>query len=818
MGMKSLREDFRYGWRVLWKRPVFTLIAVVTLALGIGANTAVFSLVNAFLLRRLAVPNPEELIFVRDREPDNSSGPGFDAKTFEALRDHNRSFSGLVALDDSNISVVVDSTAEYDRVDFATGNYYSVLGVSALEGRLLTEQDDRPGSPPVAVISYGYWQQRFGGDPNAVGKVVRFKNIACSIVGITAPDFRGVDAVGNAAAFTLPMNLQPDLSLKDHTTFELFGRLRKGVSIQEARSDLDVTYHAAQQYAMGSISDPAEKRELLMRHIELASASRGEMDDESLPHELRILQGIVGLVLLIACANVANLLLATGTSRRKEIALRMALGASRGRVVRQLLTENLLLGTLGGTLGFFLGLQSVRLLLLVLGVASKQALDGASLDTRTMAFTAGVSVTAVLVFGLIPAMRTSDITLSPELKDGGGTFSGAARDSRTRSILLTSQVAVSVVVLVLTGLLVRTLGNLRRVDLGFQSNRLVLFWLFPTLAGYSDSQEVQLANDVPTSLSTLPGVRSATLTRYSILRNGRARGLVVSGGSMIAAPDATYVLSAVGPGFFRTLQIPFVLGRDFTFRDAPSTPPVAIVNEAFARKYFVGTNSIGAAIRLPGESMERTIIGIVGTMKFGLRDYAPADAVYIPFSQAPGDMRGQMLITVSTQANLDAVLPAIREQMRRIAKDLPMVGVTTEDEQIQSRSGEERSLAQLLGSFGLLALSLTLVGLYGTVSFAVVRRTKEIAIRMALGAQPARVLWLVLYQSVKSMLLGLLLGVPLASAASGVLKSLLFQVRASDPVTYIVISIVLIGTALIAAYIPARRGSNISHATALKYE
>jgi len=816
--VNALTEDFRYGWRILWKRPVFTLIAALTLALGIGANTAVFSLVNEFVLRRLAVRNPEELTFVRDREPDSSSGPGFDPKTFKELRDHNRSFSGLVALDDSNISAVVDSTAEYDRVDFVTGNYYSVLGVKAMRGRLLSEDDDRSGSEAAAVISYAYWQRRFGGDPNALGKVVRFKNIACTIVGITAPTFRGVDAVGNTAAFTLPMNLQPALSLKDHTTFEVFGRLRKGVSSEEARSDLDVLFHAAQQYAAGSITNPAQKRELRMRRVELVKASRGNMDNENLPGELRILQGIVGLVLLIACANVANLLLAIGTSRRKEIALRMALGASRARVILQLLTENLLLGSIGGTLGFFLALQAVRLLLLVLRMPLDQALMGNGFDTSTLAFTAAVSVTAVVVFGLIPAARTSDVTLSPALKDGGPALSGAVRDSRTTGMLLTSQVSVSVVVLVLTGLLVRTLSNLERVDLGFQSNSLVLFWLFPALAGYSDSREVQVSNDVPTSLSTLPGVRSATLTRYSILRNGREKGLVVSGGGTTSHPDATYVLGAVGPGFFRTLQIPFLLGRDFTFRDAPSTSQVVIVNEAFARKYFPSSSGIGAAIHLPGERMERTIIGIVGNMRFGLRDYAAADAVYVPFGQAPGDMRGQMLITVSIKGNVDAILPTIREQMRKAAKDLPMVGVTTETEEIESRTGEERSLAQLLGSFGVLALLLTLVGLYGTVSFAVARRTKEIAIRIALGARPEQVLWLVLGQSVKPVIAGLILGVPLALACSGVLRGLLFRVHASDPVTYLIISAVSLGTALIAAYVPAKRGSNISAATALKYE
>ena len=816
--MNIVTEDLRYGWRILRKRPVFTVIAALTLALGIGVNTAVFSLVNAFLLRRLAVRNPEELVFVRDREPDNSSGPGFDLKAFEELRDHNRSFSGLVALDDSNVNAVLDSTAEYDRVDFVSGNYYSVLGVQPLRGRLLTEADDRPGSQPVTVISYAYWQTRFGGEPGVLGKVVRFKDIECTIVGISALNFRGVDAVGNAAAFTLPMTLQPYLSLKDHTTFEVFGRLRKEVSVSQAESELDAIFHATLQFQAGSIADGAQKRELLMRHAKLVAASRGEMDDERLPAELRILQGIVGLVLLIACANVANLLLATGASRRKEMALRLALGASRGRIIRQLLTENLLLGTIGGALGFGLGMQAVRLLMLVLRQAADPALVGASMDKSALAFTAVVSLTAVLVFGLIPAARTSDVTLIPALKNGGLTVSGAGRNRRATGMLLISQVSVSVVVLVLAGLLVRTLRNLEEVNLGFQSHGLVLFWLFPTLAGYSDSQEVRVSQEVVTSLSTLPGVRSTTLTRYSLLRNGREKGLAVEGKGMAPHPDASYVLSAVGPNFFRTLQIPFVLGRDFTFRDGPATPQVAIVNQALAKKYLTGTSAIGTTIYLPGERVERTIIGIVGNMKFGLRDYAPADAVYIPFAQAASDMRGQMLISVSTAASGDAVLPEIREQMQKTAKDLPMVGVTTEDEQIQSRTGEERSLAQLLASFGLLALSLTLVGLYGTVSVAISRRRREIAIRITLGAKPARVLSLLLWQSLKSVLVGLILGVPLAIVASRVLRSLLFQVHASDPVTYIAITVVLLGTALLAAYIPAKRGSRIAPAIALKYE
>lgn len=816
--MNGLIEDFRYGWRVLWKRPVFTVIAALTLALGVGANTAVFSLVNAFLLRRLAVHNPEELLFVRDRQPDNSSGPGFDLKTFDELRNHNRSFSGLVAFDDSNISAVLDSTAEYDRVDFVTGNFYAVLGVQALKGRLLTEDDDLPFSQPVAVISYTYWQTRFAGDPNVLGKVVRFNNTDCTIVGISAPNFRGVDAVGNAAAFTLPMALQPYLSLKDHTTFELFGRLRSGVSANQARADLDSIFHSALQYQAGKIADPAQKRELLTRRIELVPASRGNLDDKSLPGELRLLQIIVGLVLLIACANVANLLLATGSSRRQEIALRLAVGASRRRIIRQLLTENLLLGMLGGACGFFLGMQVVRLLLLVVGQPSDPALVGVNIDTSTLAFTASVSLIAVLVFGLIPAASTSDVALTPGLKNYEPALAVAGRTSRTTGTLLISQVSISVVLLVLAGLLVRTLRNLEEVKLGFQSKGLVLFWLFPTLGGYSDTQEVSLSNDVVTSLSTLPGIRSATLTRYSILRNGRAKGLTVSSAGTLPYPDATYILGSVGPNFFRTLEIPFLLGRDFTFRDSSTAPEVAIVNESFAKKYLAGASAIGTTIHLPGERIGRTIIGIVGNMKFGLRDYAPGDAVYIPYSQGPGDMRGQMLITVSTTAGVEAALPEIREQMRKTAKDLPMVGLTTEDEEIQSRTVEEHSLAQLLGSFGLLALSLTLVGLYATVSLAIARRTKEIAIRMALGAEPARVLALLLWQNLKSVFMGLIVGVPVSIAASRVLGSLLFHISPSDPVTYVAITGVLLGTAVLAAYIPARRGSKIAPAVALKYE
>jgi ABC-type antimicrobial peptide transport system permease subunit len=363
---------------------------------------------------------------------------------------------------------------------------------------------------------------------------------------------------------------------------------------------------------------------------------------------------------------------------------------------------------------------------------------GAGLDPSTLTFTAAVSLTAVLVFGLAPAARTSDVRLAPSLKNDGLTASDPPRQSRTTGLLLISQVSISVVVLVLAGLLVRTLHNLEEVDLGFQSRGLGLFWLFPTLAGYSDLQELRLSSDVVTSLSALPGVRSATLTRYSILRNGREKGLIVSGPGVVPHPDATYVLGAVGPHFFRALQLPLVLGRDFTFRDNPTTPQVAIVNRALAEKYFTGMRVVGTSIRLPGERFERTILGVVGNMKFGLRDYTPADAVYIPFAQAPSNMRGQMLVTVSTIAGMGATLTAIREQMRKTAEDLPMVGDTTEDKEVRSRTGEERSLAQLLASFGLLALSLTLAGLYGTVSLAIARRTREIAIRMAMGAQPRR--------------------------------------------------------------------------------
>jgi len=366
---------------------------------------------------------------------------------------------------------------------------------------------------------------------------------------------------------------------------------------------------------------------------------------------------------------------------------------------------------------------------------SHQAAFGEGLAPDTMAFTACVSAMAVLVFGLTPAVRTSDITLTPAFKEAGATLSGAVRDSRTTRLLLISQVSVSVLVPVLTGLLVRTLRNLEQVDLGFQSKGLVLFWLFPTLAGYNDQPELQLSNDVLTNLSALPGVRSATLTRYSILRNRREKGLIVSGTDTSRHPDATYILGAIGPDFFPTLQIPFVLARDFTFRDGPSAPAVAIVTESLGRKYSAGASAIGTTIHLPDEPAQRRIIGIVGNMKFGLRDYAPADALCIPFAQAPGYMRGQMLITVSTEATVDAVLPSIRDRMRKTAKDLPLVGVTTEDEQIQSRTVKERSLAQLLGSFGLLTLSLTLVALYGTVSLAIARRTREIAVRIAMGAQ-----------------------------------------------------------------------------------
>lgn len=809
---ESLLQDVRYATRQLRKNPGFTSIAVITLALGIGANSAMFSFVDTFLLSSLPVKNPEELVKLQNYDDYGA----FDQKSYEQLRDQNHTLVGLIAQDEGNIAMVMDGAVNVVPVDFLSGNSYALLGVPAYRGRVLSADDEVPGKPAVAVISYAYWEQHFGLDPSIIGKTVQFKDVSCAIVGVAPAWFHGVRTGGAAPPVTLPAQWHQHLTLKDNNTFSLFGRLASGAEIKQSQAELDLIYQQQLEIEASSISDPARRKEVLARHVKLVPAPQGDKPFESrFATELILLEAVVGLVLLIACVNLANLLLARANARRREIGVRLALGARRGRIVRQLLTENLLLALLGGVIGLLLSTQLTRVLLLVLRGSLNTANLGLQVNARVLAFTAVLSVVTGLIFGLAPAFRSSRSSLISSMYATELTPEG--KPSRTLRMLVAPQIAISLVVLILSGLLLRSLQRLQEVDLGFQHDHLLTFWLMPTLSGYDGEKELRLYDDVLASLNRLPGVDVASLSRWSLLRRGRRHGLDVDG---VSHPDASIVLGAVSPGFFQTLHLPVLLGRDFFAQDNTSAPPVAIINQAAAKKYFGNRNPMGRRISVPDPEpgIGRTIVGVVADMKFSFRSEMPAEGIYIPYAQSPEEDRGQAMIKVRTAVDPESMIPAIRRQVHVVASDLPAVNIVKEDEVLAEDNSNERSLSRLLAGFGGLAVGLALLGIYGTVAYSVSRRIREIAIRMALGAQRHGLLWMIVRESLRFVLLGISVGAIVAAFASHALEGFLFGVRGFDPPTYLFLAAALVIAATAAAYLPARRATKVNPIVALRHE
>ena len=810
--LESIFQDVRYATRQLRKNPGFTTIAILTLALGIGANSAMFSFVDAFLLSSLPVKDPQELVYLQNYDRYGA----FDQKSYEQLRDHSRTLAGLIAHDDGTITMTVDGSVSAMPVDFLSANVYSLLGVPAYRGRLLVPDDDLPGKPAVAVISYAYWERSFGLDPSVIGKPVQFKDVSCTIVGIAPPWFRGLRVGGAAPPVTLPAQWHQHLTLKDNNTFDLFARLAKGVDVKRAQADLDLIYHQELEAEAGKIGDPEKRKEFLGRHITLTPARQGELAfDHRFATQLRLLEAVVGLVLLVACVNLANLLLARGNVRRREIGVRLALGARRSRIVRQLLTENLLLAIAGGLVGLLLSTQLTHLLLFVLRGRSDTAAVGVQLDATVLAFTAMLSVITGLIFGLVPALRSSRGSLSSSMR--GDELTAEGKPIRGIRMLVAPQIAISLVVLILAGLLLRSLQRLQQVDLGFQHDHLLTFWLLPTLSGYDGEKELRLYDDVLSDLNQLPGVRVASLSRWSLLRRGRMHGINVDG---VSHPDASIVLAVTSPRFFETLHLPVVLGRDFTARDNTSAPLVAIINEAMAKKYFAGEDPLGHRVTVPDQEpgVERTVVGVIGNMKFSFRSDTPLEGVYIPYAQAPQEDRGQAMIKVSTAVDPESMIAAIRRQIHTVAPDLPVVNPVKEDDLLYEENSQERSLSKLLAGFGALAVGLALLGIYGTVSYSVSRRIREIAIRMALGAQRGGLLFMIVRESLRFVLLGAAIGAVLALAASRLLGSFLFGIHGFDPLTYFLLIAALTVAAAFAAYLPARRVARVDPIEALRHE
>ena len=804
-------NDLRYGVRMLCKNPGFTAVAVITLALGIGANTAISSLVDAFLLRLLPVKNPEQLFFVTG---------DFPYPTFEEFRDRSQSFSSMFAFDQSHVNVVVDGQGEYLDGDFVSGSYFDVLGVSAILGRTFTADDDKPGKKPVAVISYGYWRRRFAGNPSVLGKTIYLGGIPFVVTGVMSPKFFGTNVAGRTADLVLPMFTQPQLALKDHNTFEIMVRLKPGVSQEQARADLDVIYHRVLIQATGSRLSPQLEQQIRNQRIELKIGLRGTpVLSGEFENELRILMAVVGIILLIASVNVANLLLARATSRQKEIAVRLAIGASRGQLVRQLLTESVLLSVLGGALGLLVAEWGVGALLTVLTYGRDPISFQLTLDIRMLAFTCAVSLLTGLLFGLAPALRATRVDLNPILKGGEAHTQSRPWFSLAKSLVV-SQVALSLILLVGAGLLIRSLWRLYQVDTGFNRDNVLTGWIYPVLAGYDRAKEMSLYQELLEKLQTIPGVRSASLSRFRLLSGRPRRDLWVQGSVPASDADPQVYRYPVGPRFFETVGIRLMLGREFLVADAETAPKVVVVSESVARKFFPNENPIGKRLGFdkPEANADIQIVGVASDIQPDLRQQQPRRAVYIPYTQAPPDMLGQMNVVVRTALDPNSLIPSVRNQIQSIDKSLPLFGIQTQADEADQKLGGERSLATLLSLFGTLALALASIGLYGTISYSVARRTKEVGVRMALGAQRREILTMVLRETLSLVVIGIAIGIPAAAAAMRLISSQLFGVTPTDPATISTATLLMIIVAGCAGYFPARRATKVDPMVALRYE
>ena len=854
--MGTLWQDLRYGARMLAKTPGFTAIAVLSLALGIGANTALFSVIDATLLKKLPVKDPERLVLFQSVAATSFSPGGYSGNTNldESGRRVRTSFpfqtyalfraqqpaavSDVFAFGGVTLNVLAGGQADVENGQFVSGNYYAALGVPALVGRTLTDEDDRPSAAPAAVLSHRYWQRRFGGDPTVVGRQINLNGVAFTVVGVTPPGFDGTMQVGTSPDVSLPLAWEPQISADRSRMaggglwwLRIMGRLSPGASPAQAQAALaglfrqSVDEHRAARATLRSLPalGPDDYPQLAV-----ASGSQGEMNRRQFyQRPLYLLLCVVGLVLLVACANVANLLLARAAARQKEIAVRLALGASRGRLIRQLLTESVLLASLGGAAGVLLAFWIKDGLLAVSdwGVGMK-ALEP-RLDLRVLGFTLALSLLTGLLFGLVPAWRATRVELTPALKDSARGSAAATRSWLTKSLVV-AQVALSLLLLVGAGLMLRTLVNLRRVETGFDARNLLLFDVDPNLVGYKDERLASLYRRLFERMEAVPGVEAVTFSRDPLLSQSSsdsdfwlAGAATTAGADGKVTPTGDLYLLRVRENFLPAMRIALLAGRDLGARDDEHAPKVAVVNQAFARRFFPNDNPVGRRFGFaPDKAGEIEIVGVAKDAKYtSQRDEIPPTA-YLPWAQSLPSV-GAMTFEVRTAGEPKAALNALRQAVRDVDANLPISNVKTQVQQADQTLSMERLFTKLLILFGLLAQTLAAVGLYGVLAWSVAQRTHEIGVRMALGASRADVLKLVLRQGMTLTLVGVALGLVGAYVLTKYLASLtsmLYGVRAADPLTFAVIALFLTLVALVACYVPARRATKVDPMVALRYE
>lgn len=843
--MSGIWNDVRYALRAFRRAPLFTGVAILSLAFGIGANTAIFTLLDQILLRLLPVKHPEQLVLLTMHGAHYGSNWGSNAISYpmyKDFRDNNQVFSGMFCRFPLFATLGYGNRTERVSTELVSGTYFPVLGVGATLGRTFTPDDDRiPGGHPLVVLSYSFWQSRFASDRSIIGKTLVINGRNMTLLGVAQPGFDGVE-LGFPSKVFIPMMMKAQMTpfwdgLKDRRQrwVNAFGRLKPGISRNQAKASLQPFMHnmlemEVRESAFRNAS-AYTRQEFLKCWMEVLPGGQGRSElRRQLSTPLWLLLGITGAVLLMACANIANLLLARATAREREIAIRLAIGAGRARIIRQLLLESLMLSTFGALVGLGLAFWADQLLVAAyLPVDAGGSKLSTTPDVRILAFTFAVMLLTALLFGLVPALRLSRPDVGSTLKDqAGSVLSGG--NVALRKLLVTAQVTLSLLLLIGAGLFLRTLTNLRNLGPGFSPERLIGFSIDPSLNGYSSARAKIFYQRLVDDLASVPGIKSVGLASMRILEDNEwDSSMTVEGYTAKPGQTPEPFMNSVSPNYFRTLGVPILAGRDFTINDATElksgpdpqdwSPTTVIINESFAKRYFAGRNPIGLHVGFgsdPGTKTIMRVIGVVKDIKYtNLRDEIPVQA-YIPYLGS--HFVDAMTVYMRSTLDTNQVMPVVRRKLRALDPNIPIYSMRTTEEQIDLSLRTERLVASLSSVFGFLATLLAVIGLYGVMAYTVARRTREIGIRMALGAIQGNVIWMVMKEVLILIGAGVLVGVPAAIGLSRLVKSQLYGLAPHDPVTLFLSILGLAAVASLAGFFPALRASRVDPMQALRYE